>query len=98
MGNYRFLVNGEVSNRGDESEIKNRLKCLYKDELLEMALQYRFERDFNYEIIKKCKRALEMACEDYKNNSRPANYIYHITKEDYMKELLSRAEREVENE
>ena len=39
---FRLLVNGKVPNRGDETEIRTQLKSLYKDQLLEVALQYRF--------------------------------------------------------
>lgn len=39
---FKLLVNGEEPNRGDETEIRKQLKSLYKDELLEVALQYRY--------------------------------------------------------
>lgn len=39
---FRLLFNGEEPNRDDETEIRKQLKSLYKDEVLEVALQYRF--------------------------------------------------------
>ena len=47
----RLLVNGEPPNHENDTEIRKELKTLYKDELVEIALQYRHERNLlNNEI------------------------------------------------
>ena len=48
---FRLLVNGKEPNRGDETAIKKRLKSLYKNQLIEIALQYKYERDYYAEKI-----------------------------------------------
>ena len=59
----RFLVNGEEPNRGNEKDIKKFLKSLYKDSVIEIALQFRYERNIYQEECKKLQEQLKQACD-----------------------------------
>ncbi len=53
---FRLLVNGKEPNRGDETEIRKRLKSLYKGQLLEVALEYRYIGNFLKKELDKLKQ------------------------------------------
>ena len=55
----RFLVNSEEPKRGNEKDIRKFLKSLYKDNIIEIALQFRYERNIYQDEYEKLKEELK---------------------------------------
>lgn len=44
------------------------------------------------------EKALELACEEHKKDSTPAKWIYHISKEEYMEYIKTKAKEMMKSE
>ena len=55
----RFLVNSEEPKRCNEKDIRMFLKSLYKDNVIEIALQFRYERNIYQDECEKLKEQLK---------------------------------------